>query len=82
MITRPRGVGARHFHAAKARWVGQAMAHCPGDLPWHRVINAQGTISIRSGNDHHILQRKLLEKEGIRFDERGRVDLDRYLWRQ
>ena len=81
MIPKPRGVGVRHFRAAKARWVGQAMAHCPGDLPWHRVINSQGTISIRSGNDHHILQRQRLESEGLVFDGRGRIDLDQFLWK-
>ena len=80
MIPRPRGVGVRQYRAAKARWVGQAMAHCPSDLPWHRVINSQGTISIRSGNDHHILQRKLLEKEGMIFEGRGKIALARFLW--
>lgn len=80
MIDRPKGVRARYYHAVKARWVGSAMASCPSSLPWHRVINSQGKISIRSGNDHHRLQRKLLEKEGIVFDEKGRVDLGKNLW--
>jgi len=80
MITRPIGIRARYYNAAKARWVGAAMAACPSGLPWHRVINSQGKISIRTGNDHHVLQRKLLEKEGVKFDEKGRIDLGKYLW--
>lgn len=80
MIPRPKGIRARYYRAARARWVGAAMASCPPGLPWHRVINAQGGISVRSGNDHHVLQRKRLEKEGVKFDRRGRVDLEKYLW--
>lgn len=80
MVPRPAGVRARHYRAARARWVGQAMAGCPDDLPWHRVINAQGGISLRSGNDHHIVQRRLLEVEGVVFDKSAKVDLDRFLW--
>ncbi len=80
MIDRPKGIRARYYVAVRARWVGSAMASCPPKLPWHRVINAQGKISVRSGNDHHLLQRELLEKEGIQFDERGRIDLGKYLW--
>ena len=80
MIARPKGIRAAYYRAAKARWVGSAMASCPPGLPWHRVINSQGKISVRSGNDHHVRQRKLLEKEGIEFDDKGRIDLATYLW--
>ncbi len=80
LIPRPGGVRARHYRAARARWVGQAMAACPDGLPWHRVINSQGKISVRSRNDHHIKQQKLLEAEGVVFDKKGRIDLDRFKW--
>jgi len=43
-------------------------------VPWHRVINAKGEISPRSAGDSHELQRMLLEAEGVKFDERGRVE--------
>jgi len=45
------------------------------ELPWHRIINAQGEISLPTGD-----QRKLLEMEGIVFKENGKVDLTLYRW--
>lgn len=45
------------------------------ELPWHRIINAQGEISFTAGN-----QRKLLEMEGIVFKDNGKVDLTVYRW--
>lgn len=61
-----------------ARGVGWALhALNVDDVPWWRVINAAGRIS----NEYNAeLQRALLESEGIQFDERGYVDLRRYLW--
>ncbi len=50
------------------------------DLPWHRVINAQGKISLPPGNGYE-LQRAKLESEGIEFEGDGRIDLKRYLHR-
>jgi len=47
-------------------------------LPWHRVINSQGKISLPEGMGD--LQKQLLEEEGVVFRQ-GRVDLERYLWR-
>lgn len=46
-------------------------------LPWHRVINARGMISLTE-DESASLQRLYLEGEGIGFDERGAVDLERY----
>ena len=47
----------------------------------HRVINAKGEVSPRSaGSPFQQIQRVLLEAEGVVFDERGRVDLDRFGW--
>jgi methylated-DNA-protein-cysteine methyltransferase-like protein len=67
----------------RARQVGYAMAALAGDdtVPWHRVINARGEISTRSGGTtFENIQRMLLEEEGIEFDPSGRIDLDRYGW--
>ena len=66
-----------------ARQVGYALNVLPSrsKIPWHRVINAKGEISRRSGSDSHELQRHMLEHEGVKFDRAGRVHLARYRWR-
>lgn len=67
-----------------ARHVGWAMAavnNAKPRVPWHRVINAKGCISHRGDFVRAQRQRELLEREGVRFDERGRVDLRAYVWR-
>ncbi len=84
----PRGKVATYGQVARivdrctARMVGYAMAALHGrtDVPWQRVINAKGEISTRSRGDGALRQRKLLEKEGIRFDPRGRVNLRKVRW--
>lgn len=48
-------------------------------LPWHRVINSKGGISLRSKHGYE-LQKQMLEREGITFDEENRVDLDSFGW--
>lgn len=48
-------------------------------LPWHRIVNRQGRIALKPGYGYEI-QRELLRKEGIRFDENDAIDFDRYLW--
>ena len=63
-----------------ARQVGYAMAACPERLPWQRVINAKGEVSPRKHGDGQLRQRARLERERVRFDARGRVDLARHRW--
>ena len=65
-----------------ARMVGYAMAALPPDtdVPWQRVINYRGEISIRSRGDGSLRQRHALEAEGVKFDKRGRVDLRKVRW--
>ena len=77
LVGPPPGKDARSYLAFGARWVGGAMAACPDEVPWWRVINSKGEISARPGAQE---QRKLLEKEGVKFDAKGRVDLKRYGW--
>jgi methylated-DNA-protein-cysteine methyltransferase-like protein len=66
-----------------ARQVGYALAALPAHsaVPWHRVINAQGTISMRKQSGPDLEQRLLLENEGVRFDAGGRASLDTFGWR-
>ncbi len=49
------------------------------DLPWHRVVNNKGSISLKPGHGYEI-QKKLLKKEGITFKENNCIDLKRFLW--
>jgi len=64
-----------------ARLVGHALRHCPDglELPWHRVINAQGTISFPHDSESFRTQKSLLEAEGVVFLN-GRVNLKRFRW--
>ena len=66
-----------------ARSVGFAMAALPQghDVPWQRVINSQGKVSPRATGDGGLVQKLLLEAEGISFNDRQAVDLDRFGWR-
>lgn len=65
------------------RWVGTALRKTPRgrSIPWHRVINSRGTISFPAGSAQAEEQRRLLELEGIRFDQSGKVDFARVGWR-
>jgi len=67
-------------HAARA--VGYALRALPtgADVPWQRVINHQGQISPRYPAEGPVLQRVLLEEEGVIFDADDRVDFTRYRW--
>lgn len=68
----------------KARLVGYALFQVDTDttdIPWYRVVNAKGEISyssLRRGGDY--LQKHSLEQEGIEFNVKGKIDLNRYRW--
>ena len=64
------------------RRVGYALSALPksSGVPWHRVINAKGEISVRSSGGSDPLQRRLLKQEGVIFDRGGRISLDRFRW--
>lgn len=67
----------------RARLAGYALSALKGrsNIPWHRVVNAQGGISPRScGSDADMEQRLRLEHEGVSFGVSGRIPLDRFLW--
>lgn len=49
------------------------------NLPWHRVINREGRISLRPMQGYEEQKQRLLN-EGVAFDAADRVDLDRFLW--
>jgi methylated-DNA-protein-cysteine methyltransferase-like protein len=77
MLTPPAGMDFDAYRAFAPRWVGGAMAACPDDVPWQRVINSQGKISLRPGAER---QRALLEEEGVEF-VKDKVDFKKYGWK-
>lgn len=86
----PRGKVATYGQIARlaglggaARQVGYALAGLPdySTVPWHRVINARGTVSARKRSGPDLAQRLRLEHEGVEFDRAGRVSLDTFGWK-
>jgi methylated-DNA-protein-cysteine methyltransferase-like protein len=70
--------------AGQARLVGYALSALRDgtSLPWHRVINAQGRLSLeRVASSAGLTQRLRLEREGVKVDAGGRVSLARFGWR-
>ncbi len=83
----PRGRVATYGQIARAlgapgaaRTVGWAMRACDDAIPWHRVVNARGEISLRPTSGYHA-QRARLRAEGVRFDRDGRIDLSQSGWK-
>jgi methylated-DNA-protein-cysteine methyltransferase-like protein len=60
-----------------ARAVGFAMAKCPDELPWQRVVMKDGSIS---GGAFAMIRREELRAEGVKFLRNGKVDMDAYQW--
>jgi len=84
----PRGCVATYGQVARiaglvngARQVGYALHALPEHtaVPWHRVVDVRGAISLRGGGD--ATQRILLEREGVRDGAGGRIDLAVHGWR-
>ncbi len=77
-------VGTMLGSARIARQVGWALSSLPPtltDVPWHRVINARGTVSFRGDLVRATHQETLLKTEGIVLDEEGRLDLEAHRFR-
>jgi methylated-DNA-protein-cysteine methyltransferase-like protein len=77
-------IAAMLGHPQAARTVGWALSALRDsdltDVPWQRVINSAGRISISRADLSADLQRALLEEEGVEFDARGYVDWQRFGW--
>ena len=75
-------IAALAGYPGRARHVSRVLKKQSGELslPWHRVINAWGGISLTIYTGK-VVQRDLLEEEGILFSKMGRIDLEEYLWR-
>ena len=84
------GIARRAGAPGRARLVGHALKVAPDSLklPWHRVLNAQGRISLPAGSKAHRVQRRKLEAEGVPFrngravvSQSAKLDLDALLWK-
>jgi len=62
------------------RTIGFVMHSSNDKTPWHRVVNAQGGCSTRGIVLPHDKQQRMLEAEDVSFNERGRCELQKYLW--
>lgn len=73
---------AQTVGGCSAQMVGFALAALGtgSDVPWQRVINRQGKISLRGGGVSSARQRELLEAEGIEFNSDNAVDLEKVRW--
>ncbi len=67
-------------HARQVGYALHAMA-TERPVPWHRVVNSRGEISPRAEPGGDAIQRQLLEREGVAFDDTDRLELTRYRWR-
>ena len=65
-----------------ARRVGHILSQLPNGsrLPWHRVVNAAGRISLPAGSTSYRTQRSRLRSEGVEFGKSGRIPLHRFGW--
>ena len=86
----PRGRVASYGQVAReaglprhARLVGRVLRELPNGtkLPWHRVVNAAGEISPRADGAPSVEQCRRLEREGVVFASKRRIDLARFVWR-
>jgi len=84
MIPPPQSVEPPAYEKLSPRWVGSAMNAISGvdehAIPWQRVINSKGTISLPPGSSAAHEQQARLLAEGVVFDTQGRVDFDVYGW--
>ena len=75
-VSPPEGIAVAAYRREGARLVGGAMAACPPDVPWHRVVNARGRLSAHAVADR---QRQHLLLEGVDVVA-GQLDLAAVQW--
>ena len=84
MIPPPEGVAATDYTRLGPRWVGDAMnavsAVDEPTVPWHRVINARGGISLPPESRAAKTQRQRLEAEGVTFGKKDTCSLEDFGW--
>jgi methylated-DNA-protein-cysteine methyltransferase-like protein len=71
-------LSGNHRAARQVAWILHSSSE-KNKLPWHRVVNRRGEISLEPGFGYEE-QKHLIIKEGIRFDKKDRIDLEHFLW--
>jgi methylated-DNA-protein-cysteine methyltransferase-like protein len=72
----------RACRAARGRSAPLAALPSDNEVPWQRVVNSQGRISLRGdGSGHDLLQKVILKREGVRFGKTGAIPLSVFQWR-
>ena len=72
-------LAGNHRAARQVAWILHSSSE-KENLPWHRVVNSQGEISLKPHHGYEV-QKALLGKECVDFDGNGHIDLDDYLWK-
>lgn len=70
-------LAGNHRAARTISWLLNAASEKYG-LPWHRVVNSRGAVSLEGEGGE--LQKQLLCAEGVVFNEKEQIDLSRYRW--
>ncbi len=77
LLPAPEGISDTEYQAYGPRWAGLAMAACPEEVPWHRVVNSQGRLSHPT---EAAMQKEILQAEGVLFFNE-KIDLREFQWR-
>lgn len=81
MVTTYGLIAASAGNPRASRQVARILHSCSrkDNLPWHRIVNRNGQISLKPYEGYDV-QKQLLEKEGVFFDQNGTIDFDQFLW--
>lgn len=80
MLGRPRAARAVGYALNSLKDPKSGAVYTSETVPWQRIINSQGRITIHNRRQTADKQANLLRAEGVEVDEKLRVDLDIYLW--
>jgi methylated-DNA-protein-cysteine methyltransferase-like protein len=84
MLPPPEGSDPTEFRKLAPKWVGEAMNQVSSvdskNIPWWRVVNAKGGISLPKGSAVALQQASRLKKEGVEFDAKEQIDLAKFGW--
>lgn len=80
MLGRPRAARAVGYALSALKDPRAATLFTSATVPWQRVVNSQGRVSIRHRSETAERQAVLLRAEGVAVDEQLRIDLDQFLW--